>query len=104
MKRDFSPVEPRPTGQNPGLPAVANAARKNTAACTSIETPDETFLSPAQVAQRWWFHVESVRRKIRRREIGSVLIGRRRLVPLSELKRIEAEGRIPARAAGEKNG
>ena len=32
------------------------------------------------------------------------LIGRRRLVPLSGLKRIEAEGRIPARTAGATNG
>jgi hypothetical protein len=57
----------------------------------------ETFLSPAQLAQRWPLHPESIRRKLRRREIASVLIGRKRLIPLSEIERIEAEGRIPAR-------
>jgi excisionase family DNA binding protein len=92
--------ELRPTGQ-PSVPSAAvSTTRKTTTTCTSIETLDEIFLSPAQVAQRWSFHVESVRRKIRRRELGSILIGRRRLIPLSELKRIESEGRIPARALG----
>jgi hypothetical protein len=102
MKQDSSPQESRQTGLLSGRSAAVSTTRKTTAACMSIEPPDELFLSPAQVAQRWWFHVESIRRKIRRREIASVLIGRRRLVPLSELKRIEAEGRIPARAVGEK--
>jgi hypothetical protein len=57
-------------------------------------TEDERYFSPAQLTQRWPFHVESIRRKIRRGEIGSVVIGRKRLIALSEIKRIEAEGRI----------
>jgi excisionase family DNA binding protein len=58
----------------------------------------ETFLSPAQLAQRWGFHPESVRRKLRRRELASLVIGRKRLIPLSEVRRFEAQGRIAARA------
>jgi len=57
----------------------------------------EKYLSPAQITQRWPFHVESIRRKIRRGEIASVVIGRRRLVPMSEIQRVEAEGRVPAK-------
>jgi hypothetical protein len=65
----------------------------------SSTADDERFLSPAQLTERWPFHVESIRRKIRRGEISSVIIGRRRLIPLSEIHRIEEEGRIPARVA-----
>jgi len=52
------------------------------------------FLTPRQVADRWGWHVESVRRAIRQRRIESVIIYRRRLVPIAEIERIEAEGRI----------
>ena len=38
--------------------------------------------------------IESVRRAIRQRRIESVIIFRRRLVPVVEVERIEAEGRI----------
>ena len=50
--------------------------------------------SPAQVAGRWGWHVESVRRAIRQRRIESVVISRRLLVPVTEIERIETEGRI----------
>jgi len=75
---------------------------ETTAARTLIEASDEIYLSPAQITKRWPFHVESIRRMIRRGEIASVVLGRRRLVALSELQRIEAEGRVPARSFWEK--
>ena len=53
-----------------------------------------TFLRPTQLAQRWSFNPESVRRKIRRGEIASVVIGRQRLIPLDEIERIEREGTV----------
>ena len=52
------------------------------------------FMSSAQLGARWTFHPESVRRKIRRGEIGSVVIGRRRLIPMEEVQRIEREGKV----------
>jgi len=61
-------------------------------------TDGTKFFTSHQVADRWAWHVESVRRAIRQRRIESVIISRRRLVPLAEVERIEAEGRI-ARAA-----
>jgi hypothetical protein len=54
--------------------------------------------TPAWIAARWSWNVESVRRAIRQRRMESVVIGRRRLVALEEIERIENEGRI-ARAA-----
>jgi hypothetical protein len=57
-------------------------------------TDGSKFFTPYQLADRWGWHVESVRRAIRQRRIKSVIISRRRLVPLAEVERIEAEGRI----------
>ncbi len=61
-----------------------------------IDDTRQQFFTCAQVAQRWMWHVESVRRKLRRREIGSVVIGKRRLIPVAEIERIEGEGTISA--------
>jgi hypothetical protein len=69
--------------------AVTKAPRK---------TDGSKFLTPQQIADRWAWHVESVRRAIRERRVESVIISRRRLVPLAEIERIEANGLI-ARAA-----
>jgi len=52
------------------------------------------FLTPKELALRWSFHPESIRRKIRRGEIDSVVIGRRRLIPAEEVLRIEKGGRF----------
>jgi len=52
------------------------------------------FLTPKQVAERWGWHTESVRRVLRQRQIESVIISRRRLVPIAEVERLEDEGRI----------
>jgi excisionase family DNA binding protein len=60
----------------------------------SANTPE--FLTPAQVAARWHWHQESVRRWLRQRKIESVQVGRRRLIPVKCLQVVEREGRIPA--------
>jgi DNA-binding LytR/AlgR family response regulator len=57
-------------------------------------TDGTKFFTPRQVADRWAWHVESVRRALRERRIESTIIARRRLVPIAEIERIEAEGRI----------
>lgn len=57
-------------------------------------TDGTAHFTPAQVAARWGWHVESVRRAIRQRRIEAVVISRRLLVPLGEIVRIETEGRI----------
>jgi hypothetical protein len=62
------------------------------------KTDGTKFLTPQQLGSRWSMHEESIRRMIRQRRIESVIIARRRLVPITEVERIEAEGRI-ARAA-----
>jgi hypothetical protein len=58
------------------------------------------FFTPSLLAQRWYWNVESVRRKIRRGEIASVVIGRRRLVTLAEIARLEADGSVNATNRG----
>jgi excisionase family DNA binding protein len=62
------------------------------------DTANGEFFTPKRTAARWHWHTESVRRKIRRGEIGSVAIGRRRLIPFSEIERVEREGFVPAKA------
>jgi hypothetical protein len=54
------------------------------------------YITPAELANRWRKHPETIRRQLRAREIASVVIGRRRLIPLGEVLRIEADGLIPA--------
>lgn len=61
-------------------------------------TDGTQFFTPGQLAARWAFHVESVRRLIRKGSIEAVILGRRLLIPLAEIQRIENEGRV-ARAA-----
>ena len=50
--------------------------------------------TPHQVAARWGWHVESVRRAIRERRMESIVISRRRIVPNAEIERVESEGLI----------
>lgn len=57
-------------------------------------TDGTKFFAPHQLADRWGWHVESVRRAIRQRRMESIVISRRLLVPIEEVERIEAEGRI----------
>lgn len=57
-------------------------------------TDGSKYFAPRQVANRWGWHVESVRRAIRQRRIAAVVISRRLLVPVAEIDRIEAEGTL----------
>jgi hypothetical protein len=60
-----------------------------------IKTDGQVFLTSWQLASRWGWNEESVRRKLRRRELASVLVGRRRLVPLVEIELVERQGLVP---------
>jgi hypothetical protein len=61
----------------------------------NFTTDSQTFLTSAQIASRWGMHEESIRRMLRRRVMGSVLLGRRRLVPISEVELLERQGTVP---------
>jgi len=74
------------------------AGKKSARTKISRKTDGSKFLTPHQIADRWGWHPESIRRAIRERRIESAIISRRRLVPLTEIERIETEGhmaRIP---------
>jgi len=58
------------------------------------KTDGTAYFTTDQVASRWGFHPESIRRLIRQRSIAAVVLGRRLLIPVSEIDRIEREGRI----------
>ena len=66
--------------------AITKQARK---------TDGSKFFTPDQIGGRWAWHTESIRRAIREGRIASVIISRRRLVPISEIERLEAEGMVP---------
>ena len=53
------------------------------------------FYTPFEVAKRWHFHEESVRRILRERRMASIVIGRRRLIEDVEIERVEREGSLP---------
>lgn len=52
------------------------------------------YLTPAQVAARWGWHVESVRRWARARKLARTRVSRRVLIPLATIEAIEAQGRL----------
>ena len=54
---------------------------------TGDQSLEKTFLTPAQISARWYWNVESVSRKIRAGSIPSLVIGRRRLVRLTDVKK-----------------
>jgi hypothetical protein len=58
------------------------------------KTDGSKYLTPRQLADRWAWHVESVRRAIRQRRFEVVIISGRLLLPVTEIERIETEGRI----------
>jgi hypothetical protein len=62
----------------------------------SINIHSDKFFTPKELAERWRWHPESIRRKIRRREITTVVLGRRRLIPLVEIHKIEENGLVAA--------
>lgn len=64
--------------------------------------PNETrYITPAKWSERWHWHRESIRRKLRQEPdtFPSVRIGRRLLVELAAVERYEAAHRVrpPAR-------
>ena len=74
---------------------VKQSADSATATMKNPRKTDGTkFFTPDQIGGRWGWHTESIRRLLRKGQIESVILGRRRLVPISEVERIEAEGLI----------
>lgn len=57
-------------------------------------TDGTAHFTPAQTARRWGMHTESIRRMLRQRRLDSLIIARRRLIPLAEIVRVETEGHI----------
>ena len=76
--------------QNEMNPAPGKVAKKRKAR----RTDGTAHNTPWQLAERWGWHPESVRRAIRQGRIAAVVISRRLLVPTGEIERIEHEGRI----------
>ena len=60
----------------------------------SNQPNQDAFLTPSEVAQRWRWHPESVRRWTRLGKLPIVKISRRTLIPLAAVEAIEADGRI----------
>ena len=55
------------------------------------------LLTVAEVAQRWQFHPESVRRMIRHGRVPRVMVGRGIRVALAAVEAIERGGSVPGR-------
>jgi len=66
-------------------------AAKNPSGCNP-ESP--AFFTPTEAAIRWRLHVETIRLWLRQRKLASVILARRRLIPLAEIQRIESSGLI----------
>jgi hypothetical protein len=56
-----------------------------------------TLLGFQETGDRWGIHPRSVKRAAERGEIRTVRIGRRVLIPITEILRIEESGRLPLR-------
>lgn len=52
------------------------------------------YLTPAELANRWRWHRESVRRWLRREQIQRIKLGKRLLIPLSVIETVERQSRI----------
>jgi hypothetical protein len=55
------------------------------------------FATVPEAAERWRQCEETVRRLLRSRRVASIVIGRRRLIPIGEIERIEKEGTVYAK-------
>lgn len=73
---------------------AASGTAKSEAPRQRRGTDGTKFFTPCQVAERWGWHVESVRRAMRERRLQSTIISRRRLMLVAEVERVEAEGHI----------
>jgi hypothetical protein len=61
---------------------------------TEVKNLEPVLVTPAQIAERWSWHPESVRRKLRAGSIPSLVIGRRRLVRLTDVEKIEKDAEV----------
>ena len=61
---------------------------------TTVDESAGVFLTPELLANRWHQHPESIRRTLRQRRLASVVVGRRRLIPMAEILRVENSGLI----------
>ena len=82
--------------------SVQNSAANGTASKRNSRATDSSkYLTPQQLAARWAWHVESVRRAIRQGRIPASVIFRRILIPIVGVERIEAEGRNDRQPVGQ---
>ena len=74
--------------------AVAGCDYKHMETIQPNELNPYQFLTPNQVASRWKWHPETIRRWTREGKLPLVKISRRSLIPLSAILAIEADGKI----------
>lgn len=55
---------------------------------------EPTYISPRQLADKWGFHEESIRRMIREGKLRAVRLGNRLRVSLKEVRAFEAANRV----------
>ena len=55
--------------------------------------PQRHFLTTAQLAERWHYHQESIRRLVREGELSCVRLGRQVRLPVEEIERYEQQHR-----------
>ena len=61
---------------------------------SALVSEPNRFLTPAELAQRWRWHRESIRRWLRREQVERIKLGKRLLIPLAVIEGIERQGRI----------
>lgn len=57
--------------------------------CSTDSSPPPTFLTASEIAKRWRMCGDTVKSDIRGRDLESVRLGRRELMPISEIERLE---------------
>ena len=58
---------------------------------------DATYTT-AELAERWKVHIETVRRRLRKGDLGFFTVGRQKRIPANEVRRYEKESMQPAHA------
>ncbi len=53
----------------------------------------QRHLTPKELAARWRWHPESIRRFCRQGRVATVTIGRRKLIPIAAVEALELAGR-----------
>jgi hypothetical protein len=87
-------TEVRAHDETAGLTRAKFILRSCPASAEAHAPNEPTYLRPRQLASRWHWHTESVRRALRQRRVESVIIGRSRLIPVAAVLKLEAEGFI----------